>query len=98
MKRYVAGLIAALVIAGFWTVVGPDSLAKAQSGCASQGAVPPGETALAADCEALLSARDTLEGNVRLNWSAGTPIENWEGVTIGGTPLRVVGISLIVID
>ena len=47
MKRYVTGLIAALVVVGFWTVVGPDGLAKAQSGCAGQGAVDPSETVLA---------------------------------------------------
>ena len=71
MKRFVVGLVTILAIAGFWTVVGPDGLVNAQSGCASEGAVSPGETALAADCETLLTARDSLEGSARLNWSAG---------------------------
>ena len=94
MKRYVVGLIAALVVAGFWMVIGPDGIADAQSGCASQGAVDPGETALAADCETLLAVRDSLEGSARLNWSTGTAIEDWEGISLGETPTRVVGISL----
>ena len=94
MKRYVAGLTVALIVVGFWAVVGPDGLANAQTECASQGAVSASETALAADCETLLSARDSLEGKARLNWSAGTPIEDWEGISVGGAPARVVAIAL----
>ena len=59
MKRHVAGLIATLVVVGLW---GPDIPVIAQSDCVSQSTVSPGETALAADCETLLSARDTLAG------------------------------------
>ncbi len=94
MKRYVVGLIVTLTIAGFWAYVGPDGLAKAQSGCASQGAVSPTETALAADCEILLDVRDTLAGTATLNWAANTPVEDWDGVHVEGTPLRVVEIGL----
>ncbi len=92
MRYLVTGLTVALIVAGLW---GSDSLAKAQTGCASQGAVQPSETALAADCEVLLDVRDTLAGTASLNWAAGTPIEDWEGVSVGGTPTRVVGISLV---
>ena len=49
---------------------------------------------LVADCNALLAARDTLAGAGTLNWSANTPITSWEGVTIGGSPLRVTGLNL----
>ena len=94
MKRFVVGLIAVLVVAGFWAVAGPDGISNAQTGCASQGAVSPGETALAADCETLLTARDSLEGSARLNWSAGTSIQDWDGISVDGAPLRVVGIGL----
>ena len=73
---------------------GPTNLAKAQSGCASQGAVSPTETALAADCEILLDVRDTLAGTATLNWAANTPVEDWDGVHVEGTPLRVVEIGL----
>ena len=94
LKRYAAGLIAALVVVGFWAVVGPDGLANAQTGCVSQGAVSASETALAADCEVLLDVRDTLLGTGTLNWAADTPIEDWDGISVGGTPMRVISISL----
>ena len=94
MKRFVVGLIAVLVVAGFWMVIGPDGIADAQSGCASQGAVPPGETDLAADCETLLDVRDTLAGSATLNWAANTPIGDWDGITIGGDPARVTELNL----
>ena len=67
MRYLVTGLIATLIVAGLW---GPDSLANAQTGCASQGAVSPSETALATDCEVLLDIRDTLSGTATLNWAA----------------------------
>ena len=94
MRRYVAGLTIALIVAGFWTVTGPDSLANAQTGCVGEGAVAPGETELAADCEVLLDIRDTLAGTTTLDWSADTPIKDWEGISVGGTPLRVVVTNL----
>lgn len=87
MKRLVAGLIATLVVVGLW---GPDSLVDAQGDCVSRGAVSSSETALAADCETLLSARDTLAGTATLNWAADVPIKDWDGITVGGTPIRVV--------
>ena len=47
---------------------------------------------LVSDCEALLAARDKLGGSARLDWSAGTPIVDWGGITVGGTPRRVTGV------
>ncbi|MYB47834.1 MAG: hypothetical protein F4X72_00910 [Dehalococcoidia bacterium] len=52
-------------------------------GAVSDAANNPG---LVADCEILLAARDTLGF---LNWSSGTPISDWDGITVGGTPQRV---------
>ena len=49
---------------------------------------------LEADCAALLAARDTLAGTGTLNWSADVPIEDWDGVTLGGSPLRVTELRL----
>ena len=49
---------------------------------------------LAADCAMLLAARDTLAGTGTLNWSANAPITTWDGVTMGGSPLRVTKIRL----
>ena len=48
---------------------------------------------LVSDCEVLLAARDTLAGDAMLDWSAGTPIERWEGVYLYGSPQRVTGCS-----
>ena len=52
-------------------------------------------TDLVSDCEALLQARNKLEGSARLNWSESTRIEQWEGVSISGTPMRVTGLNLM---
>ena len=49
---------------------------------------------LTADCAALLAARDTLAGTATLNWSANAPITTWDGVTLGGSPLRVIKLQL----
>ena len=66
----------------------------APSACTSEGAVDPGDTGLAADCEVLLDIRDTLSGTAPLNWGADVPIENWEGIDVAGTPPRVVQVWL----
>ena len=49
---------------------------------------------LVSDCEALLAARDTLAGSGPLNWSGTTAIASWDGVTVGGSPLRVTDVVL----
>ena len=49
---------------------------------------------LVADCETMLAFRDTLAGGVFLNWSEDLPIEQWPGVSVGGAPPRVWGVSL----
>ena len=46
------------------------------------------------DCGALLAVRDALAGTAALNWSAGLAIGSWTGVTTGGAPQRVTGVSL----
>ena len=62
-------------------------------GCATRGAVTDNSNSgLVADCEALLRARNTLEGSARLNWSEFIPINRWEGVTVTGG--RVTEIDL----
>ena len=63
--------------------------------CVTGGAVAGVLSAgIVSDCESLLAARDALAGSGRLNWSASTPIKDWDGVTVGGTPPRVVGLSV----
>ena len=55
--------------------------------------VPPGEVARS-DIQALLAARDKLAGDSTLNWSDAVPVVGWDGVTIGGSPMRVTRLSL----
>ena len=65
-------------------------------GCATRGAVSDASnTGLVSDCEALLDARDVLVGlGGPLNWSASTPIAQWDGVTVDGTSMRVTTLNL----
>ena len=75
---------------------------EAPSVCVTGSAVSDVTNAgLVSDCEALLAARDTLAGTGSLNWSAGTPIEEWDGIRTGGrypslegTPQRVTRLYL----
>ena len=46
---------------------------------------------LVQDCATLVEVRDVLAGDAELNWSYDVPIMDWDGVTIGGAPLRVTG-------
>ena len=63
--------------------------------CVNRGAVPD-ETneGLVSDCGALLAERDVLAGTATLNWSADTPITDWNGVVVDGTPGRVTELHL----
>ena len=64
--------------------------------CIAGDAIPDAVSnpGLVSDCEALLAARRTLAGTAKLNWSSLTPMAEWEGVTIGGTPQRVTELNL----
>ncbi len=54
-----------------------------------------GNPGLAADGEQRLAVRDVLAGDGEvLNWSAALPMDQWEGVTIGGSPPRVTVLLL----
>ena len=67
-----------------------------QSACATGGAVPDAANnpGLVSDCEALLASRDSLTGTATRNWSADTPIAEWSGVVVDGTPGRVIELHL----
>ena len=49
---------------------------------------------LVTDCQALLEARETLEGTRQVNWSTRRPLAQWQGVTVSGTPQRVTALDL----
>ena len=56
---------------------------------------PEGNPGLVGDCVTLLSTRDILAREVPLNWGPEVPIDQWEGITIGGEPSRVIGLELL---
>ncbi len=53
--------------------------------------------ALRLDCEALWASRTVLDptDEVLTNWDASTALESWTGVTLGGSPLRVIKLVLV---
>ena len=53
---------------------------------------PDTNQALLNDCAVLLEAKNILGAEPSLNWSADVPMEEWEGVTLGGSPQRVTGL------
>ena len=55
---------------------------------------PADNRELVKDCETLLAVGHALRGTTALNWSTGTALSGWHGVTTGGTPTRVTGLSL----
>ena len=50
---------------------------------------PSDNPGLVSDCEALLAGRDTLAGTASLNWSADVAMEDWDGVILSDSPVRV---------
>ena len=74
------------------TVTGTPTTASA---CVTGGAVSDAaNTGLVSDCEALLGAEDILAVSVSLNWAGDTPIAQWDGIRLGGTPRRVTRLAL----
>ena len=62
--------------------VASDARAACESGAAV--ANPADNPGLVGDCAALLEAEQVLAGDAVLNWDTGTPIAEWEGVTLSG--------------
>ena len=83
--------LAAMLLVAHPASAQSDTAACVAGGAVSDAANNPG---LVSDCDTLLAARDTLAGTASLNWSASTPISQWEGVTLGGSPLRVTRLEL----
>ena len=46
------------------------------------------------DCALLLAIKEDLTGTAKLNWSENLPIRFWQGVSVGGSPRRVVALEL----
>ena len=56
--------------------------------------LPSTSPSLFDDCAVLLAVKDTLAGDVLLNWHAAVPVGLWQGVTIGRSSGRVVALDL----
>ena len=59
--------------------------------CSSDRVVPNAaeNAGLVKDCRALMGIRDTLAGDEVLYWSADSPIQEWPGIVVAGSPPRV---------
>ena len=89
----VMGMESGISIATTITVVPTQS---GPASCANDGAVTDAASnpGLVSDCAVLLASRDTLAGSATLNWSADLAVEDWDGVTVGGSPRRVTRLIL----
>ena len=78
----------------------PNRVATPQPGalgsCANGTVVenPQENPGLVDDCEVLSQGRDILAGRATLNWSTDLPINRWQGITVEGSPPRVVELRL----
>ena len=92
----VAAVVALGLLAVTLLAVHPVSAQSGSISCVGGNAVPDADNnpGLLADCDALLAALDTLGGKGMLNWSADVPIAHWQGVNLGGSPLRVAKLVL----
>ena len=55
---------------------------------------PSDNHGLVSDCNTLLAALDGLRGSASLNWSTEVAIEDWDGVSVSGSPKRVTELNL----
>ena len=55
---------------------------------------PDANPGLVTDCAALLEVQQALAGGGALNWSVDRPMLAWDGLTLGGAPLRVQALAL----
>ena len=65
--------------------------------CATAAPDQTDNPGLMRDCINLLAVKDSLRGAATLNWSLDTPISDWNGVNVTGTPGRVTGLDLSVL-
>ena len=82
--------------AGALYLIAPPPGGEAAQTCANGVAAPDPDAnpGLLRDCEALMSARDAIEGGRSLDWSFSKPISLWEGVRVSAAPSRVTWLGL----
>ena len=84
------------MLAAVFVLVNPASAQRGGTTCSTAGAVSDADNnpGLVSDCNTLLAGRDTLAGTATLDWSVSTPIDQWEGITVADSPLRVTDLNL----
>ena len=87
--RWVRGVAAGLLLA-------VAALGAAQADCTTGLAVadPHDNPGLVADCTALLTASERWTGDDRWNWSPHLEMDEWDGVTVDASGMRVTRVSL----
>ena len=55
---------------------------------------PTRNSGLVTDCQILIALRDSLSGSTLLDWGPGTPMTQWVGITVSGSPPRVTELRL----
>ncbi len=85
-----------IALLGVAAAIASRSVLATEEACITSGAVadPANNPGLVSDCAALLAARDKLAGTAALNWSADTPITEWDGVWVAPTRQRVTQLNL----
>lgn len=75
----------------------PADASEAADLCTNGQVVPnPGRNrGLVQDCRMLLAIRDILAGDEVLYWTADNPITQWPGVTVAGSPPRVLELKSV---
>ena len=74
---------------GLWS---PSATADTLTYACDNGAAvdnPVDNPGLVDDCDALLRIKDTLDPDDYLDWSVDSDVEDWEGITVDGSPKRV---------
>ena len=96
MSRLPKKLIGAILITLLVGISFVDQTVATSHDCSNGTVVPnPSQNSgLVADCDALLSGKDTLDQDDDLDWDDQTLISNWDGLTVTGTPQRVTRIRL----
>ena len=97
MSRLPKKLIGAILVTVLVGVSFVDETAATSHDCSNGTAVPnPSQNpGLVADCDALISGKDTLDPDDELDWDDQRLINNWDGVTVTGTPQRVTELDLV---
>ena len=101
-KALLAGSVLAVAAIALVTLLPPPESVSAdgktfRQRCKTKVAVPnAGENpGLVSDCANMLEMLNTLSGDGDTpNWKARTPMSQWQGVTVAGTPSRVTKIEL----